>query len=248
MQAAGVCGVHLLGPQRIAFCLLTQHFLALAPVCLPLPPPQAFRASQVLRDAITRLEGELAAARAAVAERDGLIARLTEDSRHVERRVVKELEGAHMSAAEELEALYEKRLAVEADKLRVMAAARDDAQYRAEEALRRLQEQHKLDIKVGEAIKTVERDVNCARAQSAGWGGCDLGTSSKLGKCKGWCAPVRAYDSVNALRHPPCRPHARVGPSRSPRRAAGDCGGAHGDRGGVARGAGSLLRRVREAG
>eukprot|EP00198_Chlamydomonas_reinhardtii_P006316 XP_001695652.1 flagellar/basal body protein [Chlamydomonas reinhardtii] len=108
---------------------------------------QAFRASQVLRDAITRLEGELAAARAAVAERDGLIARLTEDSRHVERRVVKELEGAHMSAAEELEALYEKRLAVEADKLRVMAAARDDAQYRAEEALRRLQEQHKLDIK-----------------------------------------------------------------------------------------------------
>ncbi|KAG2439922.1 hypothetical protein HXX76_004041 [Chlamydomonas incerta] len=108
---------------------------------------QAFRASQVLRDAITRLEGELAAVRAALSERDAVIARLTEDSRHVERRVVKELEGAHMSAAEELEVLYEKRLAVEADKLRVMAAARDDAQYRAEEVLRRLQEQHKLDIK-----------------------------------------------------------------------------------------------------
>ncbi len=50
-----------------------------APPFPPLPPPaspQAFRAAQVLRDAITRLEGELAAARAALGERDRAIAQL----------------------------------------------------------------------------------------------------------------------------------------------------------------------------
>jgi hypothetical protein len=39
---------------------------------------------------------------------------------------MRELEGLHASAAEELEGLYEARLAVEAEKLRQMSATKDD--------------------------------------------------------------------------------------------------------------------------
>lgn len=41
-------------------------------------------------------------------------------------QILKELEGLHSSAAEQLEGLYEARLALEKEKLRQMAAAKDD--------------------------------------------------------------------------------------------------------------------------
>jgi hypothetical protein len=50
---------------------------------------QAFRAAQVLRDAIARLEADLAAARGGLAERDAAIARLQDEARLLERKVVK---------------------------------------------------------------------------------------------------------------------------------------------------------------
>lgn len=42
------------------------------------------------------------------------------------RQILKELEGLHLSAAEQLEGLYEARLALEKERLRHMAAAKDD--------------------------------------------------------------------------------------------------------------------------
>ncbi|GLC77526.1 WD repeat-containing protein 49 [Pleodorina starrii] len=107
---------------------------------------QAFRATQLLRDTISRLEGELEAAQAALADKDVAIARMQESGALNERKVVKELEGAHMSAAEELEALYEKRLLVEMERVKVMAAARDDMRYRGEEEVRRLRALHEREM------------------------------------------------------------------------------------------------------
>ena len=54
-----------------------------------------------------------------------------------------------MAAAEELESLYEKRLKVEAERLRQLAGAKDDVQFRGEEAMAKLKEQHREDMKVG---------------------------------------------------------------------------------------------------
>jgi hypothetical protein len=58
-------------------------------------------------------------------------------------RPLQEVEGLHLAAAQELEALYERRLALEAERCRQLAAARDDAQFAGEERLRREQQQHK---------------------------------------------------------------------------------------------------------
>ncbi|EFJ40424.1 hypothetical protein VOLCADRAFT_99792 [Volvox carteri f. nagariensis] len=69
-----------------------------------------------------------------------------ESGRLHERQVVKELEGAHMSAAEDLEALYEKRLQVEVERVRAMAAARDDARYRGEEEVKRMRLAHEREL------------------------------------------------------------------------------------------------------
>lgn len=41
-------------------------------------------------------------------------------------QILKELEGLHLSAAEQLEGLYEARLALEKERLRQLAAAKDD--------------------------------------------------------------------------------------------------------------------------
>ncbi|GIL58742.1 hypothetical protein Vafri_13730, partial [Volvox africanus] len=109
-------------------------------------PMQAFRAAQVLRDTITKLEGDLETAKASLAERDAAIAKLQESGRLHERQVVKELEGAHMSAAEELEALYEKRLQVEMERVKVMAASRDDIRYKGEEEVKRLKAAHAKEL------------------------------------------------------------------------------------------------------
>ncbi|KXZ44685.1 hypothetical protein GPECTOR_63g14 [Gonium pectorale] len=129
---------------------------------------QAFRACQVLRDTISSLEGQLEAARQAVRERDATVAKMQEDAKLLERRVVKELESAHMSAAEELEMLYEKRLAVEADKVRLMAAARDDATFKADEAIRRLKDEHARQIQEMEAAHAEALAALDARLADAG--------------------------------------------------------------------------------
>jgi len=54
-----------------------------------------------------------------------------------------------MAAAEELESLYEKRLAVEAERFKHLKGAKDDLQYKSEEAIERLKESHRQDIQVG---------------------------------------------------------------------------------------------------
>jgi hypothetical protein len=53
------------------------------------------------------------------------------------------VEALHLAAAEELEALYERRLALEAERARQLAAARDDVQFAAEERLVREQQKFK---------------------------------------------------------------------------------------------------------
>lgn len=47
---------------------------------------------------------------------------------YVHSQILKELEGLHLSAAEQLEGLYEARLALEREKLKQMAAAKDDVE------------------------------------------------------------------------------------------------------------------------
>lgn len=51
-------------------------------------------------------------------------------------QILKELEGLHLSAAEQLEGLYEARLALEKERLRQMAAAKDDLELALKVALR----------------------------------------------------------------------------------------------------------------
>jgi hypothetical protein len=41
-------------------------------------------------------------------------------------QILKELEGLHLSAADQLEGLYEARLALEKERLKQLAAAKDD--------------------------------------------------------------------------------------------------------------------------
>ena len=53
-----------------------------------------------------------------------------------------------MAAAEELESLYEKRLKVEAERLRQLKGAKDDLQFQGEEALAKMKEAHREDMKV----------------------------------------------------------------------------------------------------
>jgi hypothetical protein len=43
-------------------------------------------------------------------------------------QILKELEGLHLSAAEQLEGLYEARLALERERLKQLAAAKDDVE------------------------------------------------------------------------------------------------------------------------
>lgn len=50
-------------------------------------------------------------------------------------QILKELEGLHLSAAEQLEGLYEARLALEKERLRQMAAAKDDLELSLKVAL-----------------------------------------------------------------------------------------------------------------
>ncbi len=57
-------------------------------------------------------------------------------------QIVHELEGLHSAAADELEALYEARLALEAERVRQLAAARDDAELAGKEQLQRLRAVH----------------------------------------------------------------------------------------------------------
>jgi butyrate kinase len=62
--------------------------------------------------------------------------------------ITQELESAHMAAAEELESLYEKRLKVEAEKMKQLAGAKDDLQFRSEETVSKLKESHREDLRV----------------------------------------------------------------------------------------------------
>lgn len=52
------------------------------------------------------------------------------------------MEAAHLAAAEELEGLYEKRLALEGGKLKQLQASKDDMQFTMEEKLTRLLDDH----------------------------------------------------------------------------------------------------------
>jgi hypothetical protein len=54
-------------------------------------------------------------------------------------QILKELEGLHLSAAEQLEGLYEARLALEKERLKQLAAAKDDIE---------------LSLKVGSTTQT----------------------------------------------------------------------------------------------
>jgi hypothetical protein len=53
------------------------------------------------------------------------------------------VEALHLAAAAELEALYERRLALEEERGRRLAASADDARFAGEERLRREQQRHK---------------------------------------------------------------------------------------------------------
>ena len=53
-----------------------------------------------------------------------------------------------MAAAEELESLYEKRLKVEAEKMKQLAGAKDDLQFKSEETVSKMKESHREDLRV----------------------------------------------------------------------------------------------------
>ena len=64
-------------------------------------------------------------------------------------RPPQELESAHLGASEELEKLYEKRLELESEKMRQMAADRNDLQFRLEEQMKRIKNSHGEELSVG---------------------------------------------------------------------------------------------------
>ena len=57
-------------------------------------------------------------------------------------QTVRGLEHAHMAAAEHLEKTFEKRLELERHKFRALQATKDDAQFAAQDALKRATDEH----------------------------------------------------------------------------------------------------------
>ncbi|KAJ9504837.1 hypothetical protein QJQ45_030517, partial [Haematococcus lacustris] len=125
----------------------------------------AFRQAQALREALARTESELASAREALVRKDAELASWRQDASGKEQLIVKELENAHMASIDELEALFDRRMEVEAEKLCHAQAQSQDMQFKLEEAMRRQREQHKLEIE-RQATEHLQQ-LNTLKAQLA---------------------------------------------------------------------------------
>uniref|UniRef100_A0A7R9VL67 Cilia- and flagella-associated protein 57 n=1 Tax=Chlamydomonas euryale TaxID=1486919 RepID=A0A7R9VL67_9CHLO len=107
---------------------------------------QVFRQTQALRDVMSKLQDENTRLATSLADARADAERLRGGVESAEQRVVRQLEASHMTAAEELEGLYEQRLQLEHAKLVKMAAAMDDLQFRMEEQLARQRDAHQLEV------------------------------------------------------------------------------------------------------
>ncbi|GBF91925.1 hypothetical protein Rsub_04649 [Raphidocelis subcapitata] len=128
---------------------------------------KALMAAQPLRERAAAAEAELAAARAelgaALRRLEGHLAAAEER----ERQIVEEMTRAHAAAAEELESLYEARLAFEAGRYAQLENAKTDAELAAQEAARRRSEAHASERAASDAAAAARLASEAARADAA---------------------------------------------------------------------------------
>lgn len=97
-------------------------------------------------------------------KRTKLLEEFQKTSRQKEIEEAMRMEATHLAAAEELEGLYEKRLALEGGKLKQLQAAKDDMQFTMEEKLRRLLDDHETEKETIIRAYQVGTDVPCLQA------------------------------------------------------------------------------------
>eukprot|EP00803_Ostreobium_quekettii_P003392 evm.model.scf_890.5 EVM.evm.TU.scf_890.5 scf_890:16944-24893(-) len=107
---------------------------------------QAIRQTQALREQLGKVECERARLEAETAEKSRLLEQFEDSAKHSREMALQSMEAAHLEAADDLEAVYEKRLALEAERYRQLQAAKDDGEIQMQEEMRRLREAHERSI------------------------------------------------------------------------------------------------------
>eukprot|EP00879_Flechtneria_rotunda_P002831 GHRR01003044.1.p1 GENE.GHRR01003044.1~~GHRR01003044.1.p1 ORF type:complete len:947 (+),score=451.86 GHRR01003044.1:130-2841(+) len=98
---------------------------------------QVLRQTQALKESLTACEAHVAALQQEVAQLKQQLADSHVAADEGQQQVVKELESLHIAAAEQLEGLYEARLALEMEKLNQLQAAKDDMEFSFKEEMKR---------------------------------------------------------------------------------------------------------------
>eukprot|EP00775_Hariotina_reticulata_P011301 gene11301-11451_t len=101
---------------------------------------QVLRQTQALRESLAASDTQAAALTRQVTDLKTALVQSEAEGAAVQQQVMRDLEALHASAAEELEGLYEARLALEAEKLKQMSAAKDDLELHFKEEIKRRQD------------------------------------------------------------------------------------------------------------
>lgn len=106
---------------------------------------QSMRETQYLKEQIHKSDTVKSTVEKDLKEKTQQLEKFKSESEKCHQQEIIHLEAAHLSAVEELEGLYEKRLEVEQEKIRQIQAVNDDVKFSLEEKLRRMDGDHQVE-------------------------------------------------------------------------------------------------------